>query len=489
MMKVSWKVVIPLLVWLVLVLYSVFFGVPTGLTQSAWWYFALFAAVIIGLILEPIPAAAIGLIGVAFAAAMRYVNADMTQSVNWALAGFADTTVWLIFGAFVFSMGYNKTGLGRRIALMLVRALGGRTLGLGYAISLADLVLAPGTPSNTARSGGTVFPVIRNIPALYGSEPNSPSARKIGSYIMWTAFAATCVTSSMFITALAPNAAALTIVKNTAKIDINWTQWFVGFLPVGIVLFLLVPIITYLIYPPEIKSSKEIPVWAGQELAKMGKITRQELIMIGLVVLAIFLWITGSNSLFRLPYFGTNFINATTVVLLGIALMLVTNVVTWEEIISNKAAWNVLVWFATLVTLANGLNLVGFVKWFADLASAPLKGLDPVMVLVLLVALFFFIHYFFASLSAHTSAVLPLVLGVGIKLLPAAMIAPFALLCVYALGLMGVITPYATGPAPIYYGSGYITRTDFWKLGLIFGLIFIVGLLAIGVPYLLSVKI
>src|SRR5512135_2331409 len=190
------KAAIPLIVWVILVIYPLLFGVPAGLTLSAWWYFALFAAVIVGLVVEPIPTAAIGLIGVAVGAAMRYVNADMTQSVNWALSGFSDSTVWLIFGAFVFSMGYNKTGLGRRIALVLVHRLGGRTLGLGYAISLADLVLAPGTPSNTARSAGTVYPVIRNIPGLYGSEPG-PTARRIGSYIMWTAFAATCVTSSM----------------------------------------------------------------------------------------------------------------------------------------------------------------------------------------------------------------------------------------------------------------------------------------------------
>ncbi len=205
---IVWKAGIPVLVWLALVLYSVFFGVPTGLTQSAWWYFAAFAAVILGLILEPIPTAAIGMVGVAFIAAMRYVNADMTLSLNWALAGFSDSTVWLIFGAFVFSMGYNKTGLGRRIALFLVRLLGGRTLGLGYAVALSDLSIAWGTPSNTARSAGTIFPIIRNIPGLYGSEPNSPTARKIGGYLMWTAFAATGVTSSMFLTGLAPNAAA-----------------------------------------------------------------------------------------------------------------------------------------------------------------------------------------------------------------------------------------------------------------------------------------
>ena len=481
------KAAIPLLVWLVLVIYPLIFGVPTGLTMSAWWYFALFAAVIVGLVVEPIPTAAIGLIGVAVGAAMRYVNADMTQSVNWALSGFSDSTVWLIFGAFVFSMGYNKTGLGRRIALMLVRWLGGRTLGLGYAISFADLVLAPGTPSNTARSAGTVYPVIRNIPGLYGSEPG-PTARRIGSYIMWTAFAATCVTSSMFITALAPNAAALAIVNTTTKIDINWLQWVIGFIPVGIVLLLLVPIITYVIYPPEIKASKEVPVWASGELGKLGKITRHEIVMIVLVLLAIFLWITGSNSLFSLPYFGTNFINATTVVLVIVALMLVTNVVTWEEILANKAAWNVLIWFATLVTLANGLNQVGFVKWFANLAAAPLKGLDPLMAMGLLVALFFFIHYFFASLSAHTAAVLPVVLAIGIAI-PGIPVLPFALLCVYALGLIGILTPYATGPSPVYYGSGFISRTDFWKLGLIFGLIFFAGLIIIGAPWLLNIKL
>jgi len=487
-MRLDSKALGPLVVWVLLFLYPLIFGVPEGLTLNAWRYFALFAAVIVGLILEPIPAAAIGLMGVGFAATLRYVNRDIGQSINWALSGFSDSTVWLIFGAFVFSMGYNKTGLGRRIALTLVRWLGGRTLGLGYAITIADLVLAPGTPSNTARSAGTIYPVIRNIPGLYGSEPNSPTARKIGSYIMWTAFAATCVTSSMFVTALAPTAAALAIVKNATKLDINWLQFALGFLPVGIVLIVLVPLITYVLYPPEIKATKEIPAWAGEQLDKMGGITKPELVMTSLVILAIFLWITGANVLFSLPYLGTNFINATTVVLLIISLMLLTKVVTWDEIIGNKLAWNVLVWFATLITLANGLNMVGFIKWFAERAAAPLKGLDPLVAMALLVALFFFIHYFFASLSAHTAAVLPVVLAVGTQI-PGIPKLPFALLLVYGLGLMGIITPYATGPSPVYYGSGYISRTAFWTLGLVFGVIFVAALLIIGMPWLLSVKI
>ena len=158
----AWKALVPIVAGAaVLVL-----PVPEGLTPNAWYYFALFVAVIIALILEPIPAAAVGVIGVTAAAVSLLVTPKPADAVKWALSGFQDGTVWLIFVAFMFALGYEKTGLGRRVALNLVKWLGGKTLGLGYAVALADLVLAPFTPSNTARSGGTIFPVIKNIPPL-----------------------------------------------------------------------------------------------------------------------------------------------------------------------------------------------------------------------------------------------------------------------------------------------------------------------------------
>ena len=93
---------------------------------------------------------------------------------------------------------------------------------------------------------------------------------------MWTAFATTCLTSAMFLTALAPNLLALSLVKTTAKIDISWTEWFMGIMPVGVLLFVLLPLIVYKIYPPELKSSPEVPIWAAEELKKMGRITLKE---------------------------------------------------------------------------------------------------------------------------------------------------------------------------------------------------------------------
>jgi L-tartrate/succinate antiporter len=478
-MKNWWKAAAPVAIAVVLALIPP----PEGLPQHAWWYFAIFAGVIVGLMLEPLPGGAIGLIGITLVIVLAnhvYLAPDQlakagskwpAEAIRWGLSGFSNTTVWLIFGAFMFAMGYEKTGLGRRIALLLVKAMGRKTLTLGYAVMVADLILAPFTPSNTARSGGTIFPVIKNLPPLYDSKPNDPSARRIGGYIMWTALAATCVTSSMFLTGLAPNLLALELAQKTAKVEISWMQWFTAFAPVGILLLAAVPLLVYVLYPPEVKSGEEVPKWAGAELAKMGPITRNEIVLAVLVIIALSLWI-----------FGGNYVDATTAALVVISLMLVTGVVTWDDVIANKQAWNTLAWFATLVALADGLNRVGFVKWFATAVAGHMSGFSPTFAMIVLVAVFFFTHYMFASITAHVTALLPVMLTVGstVQGLP---MQQFTMLLLLTLGLMGILTPYATGPSPVYYGSGYIPSGKFWQLGAVFGVIFIVALLVIGVPW------
>jgi len=477
-MNTHWRAWTPIAVGIVVLLVPA----PAGLKADAWHYFAIFAAVIAGLVLESMPAGAIGLIGITVAALSGFVEKDPGKALRWMLAGFSESTVWLIVGAFVFAIGYRKSGLGRRIALWLVRLLGRRTLGLGYAVLLADLVLAPATPSNTARSGGTVYPIVSNIPRVYGSEPG-PTARRIGTYVMWTAFAATAVTSSLFLTALAPNVAGLAIAKKTVGIDVGWGAWFVGFLPLGLLLIAAVPALAYVACRPEIKSSPEIADWAARELAACGPMSRHEKVMTALVVLAMLLWITGSNSAIVLPLLGANFINPTMVVFVVISLLLLSGVIDFADIVAEKAAWEVFFYFTSLLTLAAGLNDVGFIKWLAEGFAAHLGGLSPVAVTVLLVTLFFWIHYGFSSITSHTAAVLPVVLAVGSGM-PGVDVQTLAQLCLYSLGLMGVISPYATGPAPMYFGSGYIGRSEFWKLGLWFGLVYFAGLIVIVYPWL-----
>lgn len=471
-MQRTLKMLAPVLLGLVLWLLPA----PAGLSVDAWHYFALFAAVVLGLVLEPIPPALTGLLGVTLATILRLVPAapgkaaSAGDAIKWGLSGFSDGIVWLIFAAFIFALGYEKTGLGKRLGLTLIRLMGRRTLGLGYAVALSDLVLAPFMPSNTARSGGTIYPIIKNIPPLYGSTPED-NPRGMGAYLMWTALATTCVTSSMFLTGLAPNVLAQSLVEKTLNVSLSWNQWFMSFLPVGIILFLATPLLAYIIYPPAQKVSEDAPVWAAEELRKLGPVTGREILMAVLAVGALLSWILLKDS-----------INGTTVALAAVCVMIVGKVVTWDDVLGYKQAWNVLAWFATLVTLAAGLGKTGFLTWFAEATSSHMQGLSPTATLIGLVVVFFVSHYMFASVTAHVVAMLPVMLiaaqsVAGLDITFAAMI-----LC-STLGIMGIITPYGTGPSPIYYGSGYMKGKDMWWLGLVFGGIYLAAFLSIGMSW------
>ena len=344
-------------------------------------------------------------------------------------------------------------------------------LSLGYATTFADVVLAPFTPSNTARSAGTMYPVVVNLPAIYDSKPNDPSAYKMGSYIMWTTFAASCITSSLFMTACAPNFLAIDFMRKIAHVEVTYSQWFFTAAPFAIPLLLALPLIGYVVYPPSIRKSPDVPVWANKQLEDMGPLSRKEMTLAGLVLIAIVLWI-----------FGGDLFDAAVVALMVISGMLIFRVVTWDEMARNHSAWTTLALLATLVAMADGLSRTGFVKWFADFVASHVTGMSPYSVLVILVLVYFYSHYFFSSLTAHTTAMMPILLSVGLG----AGLAPHKISLALAMttGLMGVVSPYATGAALPWYNSGYITSAEFWRNGTIYGAIFVATLIVAGLPFM-----
>jgi L-tartrate/succinate antiporter len=457
---------------------------PAGLTQHAWNFFALFAGIVAALVLEPIPPAATGVVAITLAATLSpwtlFSAEEMAnpkfnaanEAVKWAFSGFASNTVWLVGGAFMFALAYEKTGLGKRIALLLVRALGGSSLSLGYAAVFADTVLAPFTPSNTARSAGTMFPVFRNLPPIYSSLPNDPSARRIGGYLLWTTFAASCVTSSLFMTGCAPNFLAVDFIKKLAHVELTYQGWFLAAAPFAIPLLLLLPLIGYIVYPPRLKKSPEIQGWARAQLAEIGPPSSNEIILGVLVLGAIVLWVTAGK-----------YIDAAIVAFMVISGLLLFGVVKWDDMARYHSAWTTIVLLATLVAMADGLGRTGFVKWFAGFVGAHIAGLSPTIVLATLITVYFFAHYFFSSLTAHTSAMMPIMLGVGLAV-PGLRPEKLALGLALTTGLMGVISPYATGAALPYYNSGYIKSAEFWRNGTIYGIIFLAALLLVGLPLL-----
>ena len=238
-------------------------------------------------------------------------------------------------------------------------------------------------------------------------------------------------------------------------------------------LLALVPLLSYWLERPSVKGGSEVPEWAAGELAKMGRLTRKEGLLLLYVAGALVLWIMGDAT-----------INATVVALLVICMMLLTRVITWAEMMQNKDAWNTFAWFATLVALADGLSRVGFIPWFATTVGAHLGGLTIIKALLALLLVNFLLHYLFASVTAHVTAVLPVLLAVGAAI-PGMPVDKMALLLCLQLGIMGIITPYGTGPSPVYFGSGFLPGPIYWRLGTIFGLVYMGAFFLITVPWVM----
>lgn len=464
-------IAITLIIWLL--------PVPAGMPAPAWQFFGLFLGVIAGLILEPVPIGLVGFIGVITASLLKIgpvpaKNGAVSAgaAINWALSGFSNSTVWLIVVAFLFAAGYEKTGLGRRVALYLVSKIGRSTLGLGYSVILTESVLAPFMPSNTARSGGTLYPILSNIPAMFDSSPEK-EPRKIGAYLSWIAMAGTCLTSAMFITGSVSNPLSLSLLQTVGVAEVSWTRWFIGFLPAGILLFIIVPPVIYFVYPPTQKGSEEVPRWARSEIAQMGPMSRKEWIMAGTAFLALVLWVGGST--FK--------INATTTALMALIILMLTDVLNWDDFLGAKRAWDMLAWVGTLVAMAAGLKNTGFLDWCGKQAEVAMVGFDPMTAVIVLLTVYFFVHYFFASLTAHATALLTLFVATGAAM-PGVDVNQLALLFCFSHGLMGILTPYGTGPSPIWYGAGYLSAKAFWGLGALTGCMYIAALLLIVLPWL-----
>ncbi|TKC13842.1 anion permease [Robertmurraya kyonggiensis] len=438
-----------------------FIGAPAGLDPKAWHLFAIFVATIVGLIIKPMPMGGVAILSI------TAVVLTGTLELQDALSGFQNTTIWLIVIAFFISRGFIKTGLGNRVAYMFVKKFGKKTLGLSYSLLISDLILAPAMPSNTARGGGIIFPIIRSLSETFGSRVEDGTERKIGSFLTKVAFQGNMITSAMFLTAMAANPLAATLAGD-AGVKITWTGWAIAALVPGIVSLIVVPYFIYKVYPPEIKETPAAAEIATKKLQEMGTLSKSEWSMIAVFLLILGLWIFGES-------IG---INATTTALIGLSVLLLASVLTWNDIKKEEGAWDTLVWFAALVMMASFLNTLGMIPWFSDMMSGAVSGLSWIWALGALALIYFYSHYFFASSTAHVSAMYAAFLAVAMAAGAPPMLT--ALILGFFGNLFGCITHYGSGPAPVFFGSGYVSQNKWWSIGFAISLIHIIIWAVIG---------
>lgn len=439
---------------------------PSGLTSQGMHMLGVFVGTILGLILQPLPTSAVAIIGMTVG--MLTGALDPKKA---AFSGLGSSSIWLIVAAFFIAQGFVSTGLGRRIALVFLSLLGKSSLGIAYGLSAADLVLAPATPSNTARLGGILFPIITSISDVQDSTPKTDkSRRRIGAYLAVTANNVNAITSAMFLTAMAAGP-VVSQLSQKMNIEISWGTWALAGIVPGLICLILIPVLIYKMFPPTIKHVPQAQTDAKNELRGLGPLSMHEWIMAVTFVSMLVLWATGSIVK----------IDATTVAFIGVAVLLCTKIITWQDMVSNKSAWSTLIFFGVLVGMAEPLNTLGVTTWAGKIIANLVKGMPWVLVLVILTLFYFFIHYMFASELAQVAAIYSLFVSVavaaGVPALPA------ALMLGCASGLIGAMTHYASGPAALIYGAGYVKTSEFLRMGLICGLITVLIFLTIGLGW------
>ena len=460
-------VVISAIFWL-------FVSPPEGISQEGWQTSIIFVATIASIVAEIMSIGAIGLLAITVFAVLRPSGATTaTESIKISLSELNSSLIWLIVIAFMIARGFIKTGLSKRIAYYLVKILGKNTLGLAYGLSVTDIALAPAIPSTTARAGGVIYPIAEALAINFKSNPKDESRNRIGTFLMLTISHVNDITSAMFLTAFTGNLLAAKLVTTSLGITLGWGQWFVAAIGPCLVSFVVIPLVIYFLTNPELKRTPEAPKLAAEELKKMGVITVKEIIMGVTVVLLLALWIFGKN-------FG---IDSTTTAFIGLTILILTGVLSWDDIKGEKAAWDTLIWFAALLMMAGQVNKLGVTKWLGDTIGGAVQGhlgeSSWVLVLVILCVAYVYLHYFFASGNAHIAALFPVFLSIAIALGVPTLTAIFAL--VICTNYFGSITQFANARNPLLFAEGFVPVKTWWKVGFICSVVNLIIVFTVGI--------
>ncbi|MDG2943726.1 anion permease [Bisgaard Taxon 10/6] len=436
------------------------FPAPDGLPLIGWHLLGVYIGTIIALILKPFPAPTILLAAVAIAAVM--IGNTPEETVNGAkvalkqsavLDGYKSGTTWLVFAAFSMSAAFVQTGLGRRIAYKMIGAFGSTTLRLGYVNALLDLLISPAMPSTTARGGGIMAPIMQSIAVSLGSEPDK-SPRKAGHYLLLNTYMVVKTTGYITLTAMAPNAVALELMRPILHIDVNWTQWFIAACVPGFVALLLMPFVTYVLYKPELKEvdNKEI---ARKGLEEMGPMKVKEKILSVLFIGAVLGWV----------FSGFLHLSEFTVAIAAMALILLTSVLSWDDVLKNRAGWTTLTWYGGLLGIAAALKQANFFEWLSSTMSTliPASNSSPLIVTIFILILSVAVRYLFASGAAYVASMVPVFSAVGLAAGADPLLLALGLLFSNSYGSM--VTHYGSAPAAVIYGLGYHDLKSFWITG------------------------
>jgi DASS family divalent anion:Na+ symporter len=270
---------------------------------------------------------------------------------------------------------------------------------------------------------------------------------------------------------MAANPLIADFAQKITHVQLTWTRWALGASVPGLLTLFFMPQLIYRLHPPEIKNTESARELARNELSKMGAMRRNERYLVVILLAVMAGWVT--SDLHGIP-------NAF-VALAGVSAILLSGVLTWDDLLSEKKSWDALIWFAPLLMMADALNETGVIAILSRQMFGLVQGWNWLPTLIVLVMLYLYLHYGFASMTAHVTALYPgfAAAAVAAGVPPMLSALPFA----YFSNLDAGITHYGTGSAPVFFGAGYVEQTTWWKLGFLISIMNLVFWLGIGLVW------
>lgn len=387
-----------------------------------------------------------------------------------ALSGYAEPINWLVLFSYQIGKCIESTDLGRRLSYIVLRKFGSSLKGIGYAIFIIELILAPFIPSNIARGGCIVLPIINSIIENIHQNYRNVSP-KVADFLYFCGNHANLIISSIFLTGSATNPVLVSTVVSTfgPEYDLTFTKWLIGSAVPGAVVILLIPQVLCLYLKQSNMNLEHTKIYSNRMHREMKPMTRNEKYLCIIFAGCLILWVTG----------GVTGLDMSLVTFLGVLAIVALKLMTWDEILDNTRAWDTFFWLGGMIVMANQLSAVGMSALIGEYIAKFVEIIPIYQVQVLILFSFYFVTMMlFSSNTGHVIAFAGPVMDAAVKLnipkgLTVAFLAYYTLLC-------ACLTHYTSGSAVIYYSKSGMTTKRFVTVGLIVSAVIIAVYSTVG---------
>lgn len=395
-----------------------------------------------------------------------------SRALTIALGGFSNTALALVGGALFIAAAMMKTGLDKRIALVVLSKIGARTNRVLAGVIFVGFLLSFFVPSTTARVSCLV-PIVMGIILAFGVERKS----KFAGVMMIATAQADSIWNVGIKTAAAQNMIAVGFIEKQLGVSITWMDWFIAALPFAVLMSVALYFVLMKIMPPEMDEIAGGDAVVAKALAELGPMKTDEKKMLAISFILLFFWATEKV----VHPFDTS---STTIAAIAVMLLPGIGVMSWKEAQPN-IPWGTLILFGVGISLGSAILSTKAAAWVAKLivGTFGLQTLPALVILAILSAFLIIIHLGFASATALASAMIPIIISIlqSVKT-PGINVVGLTMILQYVVSF-GFILPVNAPQNMVAYGTETFEVKDFIKTGIPLTFIAFALIMLLGATY------